>query len=135
MFSFRGDAHKLYLQLKKAIEQKTAFTQMKELMEIQEIQKFYQSIDRASLKHIYYRLLKEKNGSGVILALISALPWLLLLFSTQLQKFLFSKGALLWAAFTIIYLVVLIISVIVHFREKAWCYVHVEIIKDILEEG
>lgn len=134
MFSFRGDAHKLYIRLKQAAEQETSLTDMKEVKEIQEICKFYQSIDRATLREIYYRLLKEKSGSGSILVLVSALPWLLLLFSSQIQKFLFSKGTVLWAVFTGLYLALLVLSVIVHFREKAWCDVHIEIIKDILEE-
>ncbi|KAB7705561.1 hypothetical protein F9802_13550 [Bacillus aerolatus] len=134
MFSFRGDAHKVYLRLKKVSDKDQPFKQMKELTEIGEIQEFYQSIDSCTLKKIYYRMIKEKNGSGIIPILVSAVPWLFFLFSQQLQQFLFNKGSLLWIVFVVIYIITLTISVILHFHEKSWAAVHIEIIQDILKE-
>jgi hypothetical protein len=135
MFSLRGDAHKIYLRLKKnASNSDQSFKYMKEIMEVEEIQEFYQSIDSPTLKLIYYRMMKEKSGSGIIPIFVTSIPWLLFLFSNQLQQFLFRDGSLLWAIFGFIYVVILTLSVTVHFREKAWAVFHIEIIQDILSE-
>lgn len=129
MFSLRGDAHKVYLQLKQ-----NGVHQAKFLNEIKEIKDFYESIDCNTLTLIYYRMIKERNASGIIPLFVSAIPWLLFLFATQLQKFLFHEGSKLWAIFGFVYLLILIISVLLHFREKAWAAFHIAIIQDILKE-
>lgn len=134
MLSFRGDAHKIYLQLKKAIHNGESLKNMKELKEIESIQKFYSSLDSEQLQLIYYRMIKEKNGSGIIPIFVSSVPWLLFLFSKPLMDFLFKDGSMLWALFGFGYLLILIGSVILHFREKAWASFHMEIIQDILKE-
>jgi hypothetical protein len=134
MFSLRGDAHKIYLRLKKTLNKDRAFKNIKELTEIEEIQDLYRSIDSKTLEKIYYRMIKEKNGSGTIPIFVSSIPWLLLLFSKQLHQFLFNEGSLLWVVFVLAYISILTVSVVMHFHEKSWAAVHLEIIQDILEE-
>ncbi|MFC4320471.1 hypothetical protein [Litchfieldia salsa] len=131
MISFRGDAHKLYLKLKQ-----TPIDQMKEIKvitEIKEFQDYYKNLDSSILKIIYYRMIKEKNGSGIIPIFVTSVPWFFFLFSKQLQQILFKEGSFLWVLFSFIYLFTLTVSVIIHFREKAWAAVHIEIIQDILK--
>jgi hypothetical protein len=134
MLSFRGDAHKIYLQLKKAIHNGDSIKNMKELKEIESIQNLYYSLDSDQLELIYYRMIKEKNGSGIIPIFVSSVPWLLFLFSKPLMDILFKNGSMLWALFGSVYLLILTLSVILHFREKAWAAFHMEIIQDILKE-
>ena len=134
MFSLRGDAHKIYLKLKRASNNKKPFKSIKELIEVEDIQKFYISIDSETLKKIYYCMIKEKNGSGIIPILISSAPWLFFLFSKQLQEFLFKEGSFLWVIFVFAYITILTVSVILHFHEKSWASVHIEIIQEILHE-
>ncbi|EKN68943.1 hypothetical protein BABA_11841 [Neobacillus bataviensis LMG 21833] len=131
MFSYRGDAHKVYLQLQKTVHKKESVNDLKELVEIEEIMALYQSLGSDILRLIYYRMVKEKNGSGFIPIFLTSVPWLLLMFSKQITDLL---GSVLWVTFGFIYLFILIISVILHFREKAWAAFHMEIIQDILNE-
>ncbi|AZU60695.1 hypothetical protein [Neobacillus mesonae] len=131
MFSFRGDAHRVYLKLQKAVYKKEAVLQMKELKEIEEIIRFYHSLESSALRLIFYRMVKEKNGSGFILIFVTSFPWLLLMFSKQITDIL---GSLLWVIFGLVYLLILTISVILHFSEKAWAAFHMEIIQDVLTE-
>lgn len=134
MFSFRGDAHKVYLRLNKAINNGESTKHMREYIEIEEVQRLYQSLDTSMLQLINYRMIKEKNGSGIIPIFVSSVPWLLFLFSKPLMDFLFKDGSILWAIFGVTYLMLLTLSVILHFREKAWAAFHMEIIQDILKE-
>ncbi|MEH7386527.1 hypothetical protein V7147_14130 [Bacillus sp. JJ1521] len=134
MFSFRGDAHKIYLKLKSNARKDRSFKHLKEMEEVRKIQHFYQGIDSQTLKIIYYRMLKEQNGSGIIPILITAIPWFLFLFANQLQKFLFGRGYFYLILFTILYFFLLFFTVILHFREKAWASFHIQMICDILEE-
>lgn len=134
MFSLRGDAHKVYLHMKKTAAGHRSITDLKEMKEIEEIQQFYQAIDSPTLQLIYYRILKEKNGSGIIPIFVTSIPWFFFLFSKQLQELLFKDGSFLWAAFCLIYLFTLTFVVILHFREKAWAAFHLEIIRDILKD-
>ncbi|QOR68275.1 hypothetical protein IM538_09315 [Cytobacillus suaedae] len=134
MFSLRGDAHKFYLRLIKTLKNGESFSSIKGLAEIEEIQQHYQSINSETLKLIYYRMIKEKNGTGIVPIFVTAVPWFLFLFSKQLQEFLFKEGSTLWIIFGIIYFSTLSVSVVVHFREKAWAAFHIEIIQDILKE-
>jgi len=129
---FRGDAHKLYSKLNKI--QSIEFIQTKELSEVQEIRSFYRTVSTDLLKLVYYRMIKEKNGSGIIPIFVTAIPWFIFLFSSKLQEFLFREGGLLWLPFSIIYICILIISVVLHFREKAWAGLHIEIIQDVIAE-
>ncbi|RFU61268.1 hypothetical protein D0466_18820 [Peribacillus glennii] len=133
MFSFRGDAHKIYQKLRK-LNKEHSIASVKQIKEIEEIQNFYLSIDSITLNKIYFSMIKEKNGSGMIPLLISAGPWLFLMFSQQLQEFLFKDGSLLWVIFVSTYISILTVSVILHFREKSWASVHIEIIQKILHE-
>ncbi|MGM8216662.1 hypothetical protein ACLIA0_14040 [Bacillaceae bacterium W0354] len=130
IFSFRGDAHKLYLKLKQSKHMKSD----KVLSEVAEIKEFYESIDRYTLKLIYYRMIKERNGLGIIPIFVTSIPWLLFLFSKKIQDVLFANGNLLWISFTLSYLIILTISAILHFKEKAWAAIHIQIIEDILSE-
>ncbi|MEH7012135.1 hypothetical protein V7087_15205 [Neobacillus niacini] len=134
MFSLKGDAHKVFLRLKRTQRNGDTIKDMKEYKEIEEIQTLYRSLDSNTLQLIHYRMIKEYNGSGIIPILVSSAPWLLLLFSKQLSTFLFKNGNWLWVGFCIVYLLGLAISVIIHFREKAWAAFHIEIIQDILKE-
>ncbi|KKE77946.1 hypothetical protein NSA56_15265 [Oceanobacillus caeni] len=131
MFNLRGDAHKIYLHLRKTPHQ---IRETKYLKEIEEIRTFYQSIETDVLKLIHYRMIKEKNGSGMIPIFVTAIPWLLFLFSTHLENFLFQDGSMLWLFFSLIYLLFLVITVILHFRENAWAAFHIEIIQDIIKD-
>ncbi|KAA0547217.1 hypothetical protein FZW96_14065 [Bacillus sp. BGMRC 2118] len=134
MLSFRGDAHKLYKKLTKIHTNETPLKQQKELVEIQEILTFYESHETSTLKLIYYRMIKEKQASGVIPIFVTSVPWFFFLFSKQLQEFLFRDGSLHFLIFGFFYMVTLTVSVILHFREKAWASVHVEIIQNIMEQ-
>ncbi|WP_330949648.1 hypothetical protein [Virgibacillus sp. MG-45] len=131
MFSFRGDVHKLYRQLKQAPDQ---VSHHKLLEETKEIQQFYETLESKTLKRIYFRMVKENNGSGIIPILVSAIPWLFFLFSDKIQEMLFKNGNMLWIIFCSLYLILLTVSTFVHFREKAWAAFHIEIIQDILKE-
>ena len=134
MFSLRGDAHKVFLRLKNTIDDGESIHQMKEYREIQAIQDLYRTLDSPTLQLIYYRMIKENSGTGIIPIFVSSAPWLLLLFSKQLSEFLFNGGSWLWAVFSIVYLALMALSVIIHFREKAWAAFHMEIIQTILTE-
>jgi hypothetical protein len=134
LFSLKGDAHKIFLQLKDTLQMGKSINSLKDFIEIQSIQKLYQSLDSPALRLIYYRMVKEKNGSGMIPILVTTIPWLLFLFSEPLMKYLFKDGSKLWMVFGAIYLLFLMFSVILHFREKAWAAFHMEIIQDILKE-
>lgn len=134
MFSTKGDAHKVFLRLKRTFHNGDSIKDMKEYKEIEEIQSLYRSLDSNTLQLIHYRMIKEYNGSGMIPILVSSAPWLLLLFSKQLSTYLFDEGKWLWAGFSIVYIIALATSVIIHFREKAWAAFHMEIIQDILKE-
>ncbi|WP_068672211.1 hypothetical protein [Oceanobacillus sp. Castelsardo] len=131
MFNLRGDAHKIYYHIRKTPHQ---IREIKYLKEIEEIRTFYQSVETDVLKLIHYRMIKEKNGSGMIPIFVTAIPWLLFLFSTHLEDFLFKDGSMLWLFFSFIYLLFLAISVILHFRESAWAATHIEIIQDIIKD-
>lgn len=134
MFSFRGDAHRIYLHLKKASNHNISYSSIKELGETEEIVKFYRSLNNSTLKLIFYRMMKEKNGSGIIPIFVTAIPWFFFLFSQQLQELLFESSNPLWIYFITLYLLILTVSVILHFREKAWAAFHIEIIQDIIRE-
>lgn len=135
MFSFRGDAHKIYLRLKRHSMKHQDFKYMKKLKEIAEIQNFYNSIDSTTLKQVYYCMVKEKNGSGIIPILVSSIPWLLFMFTEPITEILFKKeGSILWVFFVLIYIVVLFTSVFIHFHENSWASVHIEIIQEILKK-
>lgn len=104
------------------------------LKETAGIKEFYQSLDSETLQLIYYQIAKEKNGIGVIPIFSSAVPWLLVLLANPLENFLFHDGNSNWLIFAVIYLIILTISLILHFKEKAWAVVHSEIIRDILSK-
>lgn len=128
---FRGDAHKIYCHLKKSPDN---IPDSKYLKEMKEVRDFYLSIDSEILKLIFYRLIKEKNGSGMIPVYVSSIPFLFLIFSNNLQKLLFAQGSRYWLVFILIYLGGITFSLFLHFREKAWAASHIEIIQDILTE-
>lgn len=89
MSFFRGDAHKIYIHLKK---NRNAIKQSKYLKELHEAREFYESLESDVLQLIYYRLVKEQNGSGMIPIFVSSIPFLFLIFSQQLQKFCCKKA-------------------------------------------
>lgn len=133
MISFRGDAWKFYLKLKETNKTGNDVNELKELTELQEIENFYERFNDATLIKIRYRMLKELKGSGIIPIFVTTIPWLLFIFSKQLQALLFNDGSKLWLAFVLVYVTMLFFSVIVHFREQAWANVHKEMIEDILD--
>ncbi|RWR06337.1 hypothetical protein QNH23_01630 [Siminovitchia fortis] len=130
MFSFRGDGHKIYLQLRKQQD----INSIKELKETEEVRSFYESLDSRTLQLARFRMIKEQKGVGIIPIFVTAIPWLLFLFSSKLQKFLFKDGSMLWAVFAFLYLIALTLSVLKHFKEKAWTAFHLEIIQDVLAD-
>lgn len=130
MFSFRGDAHKIFLALKGQRD----IHSNKELKETAEIKSFYESLDSEVLQLVHYRMIKERNGMGIIPIFVTSIPWLLFLFSSKISEVLFKDGSILWAIFISIYLILLTISGIFHFKGKAWGAFHIEMIKDILNE-
>lgn len=93
MFSLRGDAHKVYLKLKKAAHQNQNAEEIDELAEMEEIRQLYLTLESATLRKVYYRMTKEKNGSGVIPILVSALPWLFFYFRSGCSNFYLKKAA------------------------------------------
>nr|WP_106779616.1 hypothetical protein [Lysinibacillus timonensis] len=125
----RGDAHKIYRRLKKNPD---TIKESKYLKDIQEVRDFYTSVDSDTLKLIFYRLIKEKNGSGMMPIYVSSVPFLFLLFSQNLQTILFAAGSRNWLIFVLIYLAAITFILFLHFREKAWASCHIEIIQDIL---
>ena len=128
---FRGDAHKIYLQLRKNPD---TIRDSKYIKDLKEVRDFYESIESDILKLIFYRLIKEKNGSGMIPIYVSSIPFLFLIFSQHLQKILFVEGTRNWMIFIVCYIVGITFSLFLHFREKAWAASHIEIIQDILKE-
>ncbi|HWK21623.1 MAG TPA: hypothetical protein VNS08_01205 [Ureibacillus sp.] len=128
---FRGDVHKIYCHLKK---NPNNIANTKYVKEMKEVRDFYQSIESELLKLIYYRLIKEKNGSGMIPVYVSSIPFLFLIFSNSLQEILFGQGSIYWLIFVCIYIGGITFSLFLHFREKAWAASHIEIIQDILSE-
>ena len=126
----RGDGHKLYLELQKQHSVDTN----KKLKEALEIKVFYESLNYETLKLVYYRMIKEQNGLGIMPIYVTSIPWLLFLFSGKVQDFLFHDGSKLWVIFITIYLILLTLSTISHFREKAWAALHIEIITDVLRD-
>ncbi len=133
MVSFRGDAHRFYLKLKAKNGNKQEIDELKELKEITDIMSFYEMLPTSGLKKVKFYLQKEFNGTGAIPLLITAVPWLLFIFSKPLLEWLF-KGGRLWMIFVLIYITLLLAGVILHFRERAWAKTHLVIIEDILEE-
>ncbi len=129
----RGDAHKLYLKLKRTYKKgQLSLNEMAEIKEVTEIRRFYSNINTDTLEKILYRMIKEKNGSGIIPIFVSTVPWLLFLFLEPLQKFLLKDGMFGAIVFTLFFVILLSTSVILHFREKAWAAFHIAIIKNIL---
>lgn len=127
---FRGDVHKIYCHLKKNPNNiKTS----KYLRDVQEVYEFYETVESDTLKFIYYRLIKENNGSGMIPMLISTIPFLLMILSDDLKTLPLMEGRN-WLFFIFIYLIALSFFLFVHFRERAWASSHIEIIQDILKE-
>ena len=126
---FRGDAHKIYRRLKKNSQ---SIHQSKYLLEVKEVRDFYESMESDILKLIFYRLIKEKNGSGMIPIYVSSIPFLFLFFSQHLDKILFADGSRNWMIFILIYIIGITFSLFLHFREKAWASCHIKIIQDIL---
>jgi hypothetical protein len=134
MISLRGDAHKFYLKLRKAIKNNQSIQQLKEIKEINGIEHFYQHLDDDELAKIGYRMTKEQKGAGIIPVLVTSLPWLAFIFSKKLQSWLFGDGSYLWLGFIFLYIFTIVLSIVVHYREKAWASVHKEIIQDLLKE-
>lgn len=69
MFSLRGDAHKVYLKLKKAAHQNQNAEDIDELAEMEEIRQLYLTLDSAILRKVYYRMTKEKTAPASSLSL------------------------------------------------------------------
>ncbi|MFD1737504.1 hypothetical protein ACFSCX_13165 [Bacillus salitolerans] len=133
MFSFRGDAHKFFLKLKRLKSLKQEIDHIKEMNEISEIIRFYQDLPNSVLKKIKLKMIKEKQASGSIPLIVTTVPWLLFIFSKPLLELLF--GAFnLWIPFVIIYIILLFWGIYLHFHEKAWASLHIEVIEDVLQD-
>ncbi|ADU30499.1 hypothetical protein [Evansella cellulosilytica] len=135
MFSLRGDAHKFYLKLKKEVRKGRKISNLKEIQELKEIYKFYSPLDTLTLKNIHFRMTKEKTGSGLIPILVSTIPWILFIFSNQVQSFFENDDSYMWLLFVGIYILGVTFSVAVHFREKAWATVHMQMIEEVINEN
>lgn len=135
MWTFRGDAHKLYLKFRQKISQGKDLKDVKEIKEITEIKSFYEQLEKSELVKIKYRMNKERNGSGILPLMVSSLPWLLFIFSKQLQNVLLDKDSYIpIVLFILSYTFLITISIIIHFREKAWSTLHIDIIEDVLND-
>jgi hypothetical protein len=132
MFSLRGDIHKFYLKLKKVSRGAGTLPELKELNEIEEMQQFYRGLPSPLLKQIRLRMMKEQKGNGIIPIIVSSAPWLAFIFSQELRHFL-NKSIHFIAWFIILYSFLMTLFLIIHYSEKAWAVVHVEIIEDLLE--
>lgn len=130
--SFRGDAHKFYLKLKREIDLGQDPRLLHELKEVRDIRDFYASLNKSTLKNIKFRIVKEQSGSGVIPILVTAVPWGFFIFGKKIQDLL-SNDSYLWIILILIYIFAVAISVIIHFRERAWASVHLQIIEDTIE--
>jgi hypothetical protein len=133
MVSFRGDAHKFYLKLKKEADKGNKPHDNKEVQELKHIQNFYSSIDLMTLESVHYRILKERDATGIIPVLVTALPWIFFIFSKQIQAFFKDDGSYLWLLFVFIYLTAVSFSVYIHFKERSWATVHSRMIEDIIK--
>jgi hypothetical protein len=133
MFTFRGDAHRFFLKLKDAKSTNVQLKHVKEMVKMTEIISFYRTLESSELRIIKYQMFKEQQGSGSIPLIVSTIPWLLFIFSKQLVGFLFSAYSL-WIPFVLLYVILLFLGVYLHFHERAWAKVHVEIIEDVLSE-
>ncbi len=133
MITFRGDVHKFYLKIKRTVQANKPISDIHFIQEINEIKKFYQTLSYEDLKKIRYRIVKERNGSGVIPILVSTIPWLGLIFSKQIQTFI-EKNLMFVILGLILYTMLVFGAIILHFKEQAWAYTHSEIIDDILKE-
>ncbi|ARK30885.1 hypothetical protein [Halalkalibacter krulwichiae] len=132
MFSLRGDAHKFYLKLKKEAERGIDISKKKEIQELDQIRRFYKGIDTTLLININYWIRKEKSGSGLIPILITAIPWILFIFSKQVQAIFHHDDHYLWLVVVLLYIFAVTLSVVIHFKERAWATLHAQIIEDIL---
>lgn len=128
MFTFRGDAHKFYLKLNNS---SVDYDDISEIREINHIITFYKGLENNQLKKIKYQMLKELNASGSIPLVVTTVPWLLFIFSKPLLNLLFGDFSL-WIPFVLLYVTLLLMGIYLHFHEKAWAKVHVEIIADVL---
>ncbi|WP_170006505.1 hypothetical protein [Bacillus fonticola] len=133
MFTLRGDAHRFFLRIRKRIDTDQKVTAAKEIIEIDSIISFYESLTSSNLKKMKYYMLKEQNGSGAIPLAITTLPWLFFMFSKPLTDWLLGKSHFL-IFFVVVYVGVLVIGIFLHFHEKAWARVHLEVIEDVLGE-
>lgn len=133
MLSFRGDGHKLYLKLKQKHNQHQSIQDLKEIAEIDEMEQFYRQFKMRDLEKVRLRMIKEQNGNGLIPLLVSSLPWLAFIFSKELRSLL-SRSAHLLFWFLVIYTTLIIFGTIIHYREKAWAALHLEMINGILKE-
>src|SRR5699024_7305262 len=102
MFSFRGDAHKIYLELRDQPDVK----QHKDIQETEKIKTYYETLDSEALQLVYYRMIKEQGGMGIIPIFVTAVPWVLFLFSDKVQAVLFINGSFLWAIFILIFFLI-----------------------------
>jgi hypothetical protein len=133
MFTLRGDAHKFFIKLKKVEQLSEKSNQIKEINNVTEIILFYQTLESTLLRKIKYQMMKEQHASGSFPLIVTTVPWLLFIFSKPLLEILFGDFNL-WAPFILIYVTFLLVGTYLHFHERAWAKVHVEIIEDLLTE-
>ncbi|WP_096199139.1 hypothetical protein [Bacillus sp. FJAT-45350] len=133
MFTLRGDVHRIYLKIRRAVHKKEPIAKLKMMHEIDNIKDFYNTLSEDELRLIRYRFIKEKNGAGTIPILVSTIPWLGLIFSKQIQGFA-EKNLHIIILALLIYTSITIASILVHYREQAWASVHHEIIENLLQE-
>ncbi|HET7658474.1 MAG TPA: hypothetical protein VFK37_09295, partial [Bacillales bacterium] len=133
MISLRGDGHKLYLKLKRKVGCSESVEEMKEMAEMTEMEQFYRSLKIEILEKIRLRMIKEKNGNGIIPVLVTSLPWLAFIFSKELRDLL-SRNAHFLFWFLIVYTALISFGTIIHYREKAWAAVHLEMINGIIKD-
>ncbi|WP_246943229.1 hypothetical protein [Bacillus pinisoli] len=131
MFTFRGDAHRFFMKIKKS--EPKQYTKIKEVQEMTAIIMFYRTLENSLLHKMKYQMMKEQQASGSIPLLVTTIPWLLFIFSKPLLEVLFGNFNL-WIPFVLIYVTLLLGGIYLHFHERAWAKVHVEIIEDVLSE-
>lgn len=132
----RGDAHRFYVKIKQAKERNQNIHELREMKEMEQIVQTYQRMSRQELKKIRYRLEKETQGNGMIPVLVSSLPWLLFIFSKQFHSWMAKTGGdYFWMILFLLFTVIIVFSIILHYRERAWAGVHIVILDDLLEDS
>lgn len=131
MFYPAGDAHRLYRRLRRRYPG-TPPVPLPELDHLREIHRFYTSLDPDDLRLLLAWLKKERKGVGMIPVTLPAVIWFAFLFSSTIEKTVTERWPLGWVVLLALWVPVVLITVYVHFRERAWTDLHIALAEDAL---